>query len=112
MTGTLLTQVFRQYQLELVTTLPLNDANFVTLLEKNNFFYGDQKATVQAQKTEADKASHFLDSVISRCIEEYFIRLLNVMEVYGGGVESLAHNIKEKLGISKYDYMYTIMNMY
>ena len=94
--------LFRDFQLELVTSLPLNDVIFMAIIVKNNFFVGNQKATMIELRTEADKASYFLNNVISCNIEECFIKLLNVMEAYGGRLERLACNIKGKLGISKY----------
>ena len=72
------------------------------MIEMNDLFVGIQKATMEAEKTEADKAYYFLEYVISRDIENYFMKLLKVMEAYGGYLQSLVYKIKEKLGISKF----------
>ena len=101
--STSLEEVFRDFQPELVTALPLNDATFVAILVKNEFFVGDQIATMEAKNTAADKASYFLSDVICHDIEKHFIKLLNLMEAYGSDLEPLAHNIKKTLGIGKYD---------
>jgi len=102
--GTLLKEVFREFQPKLVASLPLKDVIFVSILAKNDFFVDNQTATIKAQKTKADKASYFLNNVIFNDIEKYFVKLLNVMEVYGDKLEGLANEIKEKLGISKCNF--------
>jgi len=101
MSGVLCQEVFREFEPTLVTSLPLNDVTFVSIIV-NKFFIANQVATMEAQKTETDKASYFLNDVIYCDIEKYFIELLKVMEVYGGHLESLACKIKERLGISEY----------
>jgi len=100
--NTLLEEVFRDFQMKLVTSLPLNDVIFISILAKNNFFVGTQIDTMKAQKTEVDKASYFLNNVVLHDIDKYFVKLLNVMEVYRDQLELLANEIKERLGISKY----------
>ena len=92
-------QLFKDYQVQLLQTLPMNDAIFKALLIQNNFFSGDQNATLNAQLTEAKKASYFLDSIIGRDVDRYFETLLNVMEVFGDPVAALAREIKEKIGL-------------
>ena len=104
MAGTLLAETLKEYQVRLLSSLPMDDAIFVAMLDKNSFFVGNHKATMQSKETKVDKASYFLDYIIERHIDAYFVRLLNVMEVYGGDEQSLAREIKEKLGISKYAY--------
>ena len=100
--STSLKDVFKDFQPDLVTALPLDDTIFVAIIDKNRFFVGDRKARMKAERTAADKASYFLNNVISCDVEKYFIKLLNVMETYGGHLEPLACNIKGRLGISKY----------
>ena len=94
-------EVFREFEPNLVTSLPLSDVTFVSIIV-NKFLISNQVAMMEAQKMETDKASYFLNDVICCDIEKYFIELLKVMEVYGGNLESLACKIKERLGISKY----------
>jgi len=98
----LLTKTLNEYQRRLLSSLPMDDDNFVAMLDKNNFFVGNNKATMKAKETEVNKASYFLEYIIERHVDAYFVRLLNVMEVYGGDERSLAREIKEKLGISKF----------
>ena len=94
-------EVLREFEPNLVTSLPLSDVTFVSIIV-NKFFVGNQVAMMEAQKTETDKALYFLNDVICSDIEKYFIELLKVMEVYGDNLESLACKIKERLGISEY----------
>ena len=99
----LLKEVLREFQPKLVTSLPLKDVLFVSILAKSDFFVGSQAASIKAQKTKADKASYFLNNVVFNDVEKHFVKLLNVMEVYGDKLEGLASEIKERLGISKYN---------
>ncbi|XP_065898770.1 basement membrane-specific heparan sulfate proteoglycan core protein-like isoform X3 [Dysidea avara] len=100
MAGASLAEALKEYQVRLVSSLPMDDLIFVAMLEKSNFFVGNHKATMQAKQTKVDKASYFLDYIVERHVDVYFIRLLNVMEVFGGNGQSLAREIKENLGIS------------
>ena len=93
-------QVFKDYQVELIQKLPMDDTIFIALLYQNNFFSGSQKATLKAQQTEADKASYFLDSIVGRDIDSYFVTLLNVMEIFGDPIVTLAREIKKRIGLN------------
>ena len=92
-------QVFKDYQAQLVQTLPMDDAIFQALLFKNNFFSGDKNATLNAKPTKADKALYFLNNIIGCDADSCFETLLNVMEVFGDSVAALAQEIKEKIGL-------------
>ena len=78
----------------------MNDAVFVALLKKNEFFSGNQKAAMQAQCTEVEKAQYFLDEIVERDINMFFVKLLSVMEVYGEPIATLASKIKERIGLT------------
>ena len=93
----LLGQVYRDYQEELIRKLPMNDSVFMALLVQKDLFIGNQKATLEAKKTEAEKASYFLDNIIGLDIYEYFKKLLNAMEAFGYPVATLARESKERL---------------
>jgi len=77
----------------------MDDAVFKSLLIKNNLFSGNQKATLMAQPTRAEKASYFLNSIIEHHIEAYFEILLNVMEAFGDPTTTPAQEIKKKMGL-------------
>ena len=99
MAKTLPAEAFIDYQDELLQKLPMNDAVFVALLKKNNFFSGNQKAAMQAQCTEVEKAQYFLDDIVGHDIDVLFVKLLSVMEVYGEPITTLAGKIKERIGL-------------
>jgi len=77
----------------------MEDPLFVVLLKQNDFFCGNQEAVMKAQPTPVDKAQYFLDEIVERDIDMYFIKLLSVMEVYGEPIATLASKIKERIGI-------------
>ena len=91
-------QTFQHYQVELLG-LPMDDKKFVAILDKHSFFSGNQKDTMQAKETNADKASYFLDDVIGKDIDTYFQKLLTVMEGFGGPVATLSSEITESIGL-------------
>jgi len=69
---------------------------------------GDQRPTMLAKQTEAEKATYFLNNIINKDIEIYFIRLLNEMEKFGGVVKQLAQDIL-KIGIWSCAYVYVCL---
>jgi len=99
-------QIFKDYQVELQQILPMNDEVFNALLVKNNFVSGIRRGsifTLQSIPTDTySKASYFLEFIIGRDVGRYFETLLNVMEVFGGPVATLAQEIKEKIGLKSY----------
>jgi len=97
-------QIYKDYQVELLKTLPMNDETFNALLVKNNFFISNQRGSnfaMQSVPTDS-KASYFLEFIIGHDTDRYFETLLNVMEVFGGPVATLAQEIKEKIGLKSY----------
>ena len=101
-------KVFKEFKPKLISSLPLNDVTFVSIIVNKFFISGKIATTMEAQKTETDKALYFLNSVICHDIEKHFIELLKVMEIYGDNLESLACEIKERLRISEYTSFYTL----
>ena len=104
MAGMSAEKAFRKFQPDLLD-LPMNVAKFVSKLESENFFAGNQKASMIAEKTEPDKALYFLDDVVKRNIDMYFERLLKVMNEYdkeiGGPMSKLALKIWAAMGKCK-----------
>ena len=77
-------EVFKQFYVDLVKTLPMDDAVFVAELFKCGLLPGDLKHQIKAEKTLIDKATCFLDNKISRDISidnsTSLNKLLTVME--------------------------------
>ena len=98
-------KVFRDLRIKLITSLPMNDAIFIELLNRENLFPGSLKEQIQGKATKSDKASLFLDKVIQPSIDigqfECLNKLLTVMsdKVYlkVDSLKQLAAEIKEKI---------------
>ena len=77
-------EVFQQFYSKLVKTLPMDDAVFTAELFSNNLLPGNLKSQIKSEKTSADKAVLFLDSVIEPSVTSdggsSFDKLLHVME--------------------------------
>ena len=82
-------KVFKNFYPNLVTTLPMNDAIFMSKLYARSLLPDDLKARVESQATSAEKASYFLDHVVKPSgVDRNFVELLYVME------DSENHNVK------------------
>ena len=94
--------VFQQFSCQLVDTLPMDDVRFITKLYSERLLPGNLKSQVKAQKTSADKAALFLDSVIEPSVTSdggsCFDKLLNVMmNSEYAHVKELAEQIRSNL---------------
>ena len=72
-------QIIKQFYSKLVTTLPMDDACFRSMLYSEDLLPGNLKDRVQSKPTCADKAEYFLDQNIKNN-EANFIKLLEVLE--------------------------------
>ena len=79
-------KAFQQFYSKLVKTLPMDDAVFTAELFSNDLLPGNLKSQIKSEKTSADKAALFLDSVIEPSVTSdhdggsSFDKLLHVME--------------------------------
>jgi len=94
-----LAQVFQDYRMELFKKLPINDSVFMELLDQQQLFSGNQKATLIAEEIQADKASYLLDDIVGH---EHFVTLLDAMELFGDNLAILAQEIKGEVGLKNY----------
>ena len=88
---------------DLLKSLPMTDPSFYVELEKKSLFSGNLSEEVKAKDTPAEKAAHFLQTVVSCSLEigdtEPFANLLEVMENFDDeNSKSLAKEIKKQLG--------------
>ena len=95
-------EVFQKYYAKLVKTLPMNDDAFVSELYSFGLLSDDLKVQLQlVQRTSADKAVRFLESVkpsVTSGIGSAFNNLLIAMEDCGDeSVKELAKLIRTKL---------------
>ena len=91
-----LAQAFQDYRMELFKKLPMNNSVFMKLLDQQQCFSGNQKATLIAEENEADKASYLLDNIIGH---DRFVKLLDAMELFGDTLATLAQEIKGEVGV-------------
>ena len=94
--------VFQQFYSKLVDTLPMDDVRFIAQLYSERLLPGNLKSLVKAQKTSADKAALFLDSVIEPSVTSdggnSFDKLLDVMtDSEYQHVKELAKQIRSNL---------------
>ena len=97
-----LTQVFEKFYSQLVKSLPMKDAIFISRLIK--LLPGDLKEEVWSKSTTAKAATCFLDSEIKRGLEcgdnKPFLFLLSVMESFDSSVlKELSINIRKDIHI-------------
>jgi len=94
--------VYYEFNPKLVNMLPVKDPIFSSRLVQKGMFFGDVKAKVKAQPTDADAADYFLDHVIQPPLDNGdigpFEKLLTVMEQFNSQqLKKLASTIRQKL---------------
>ena len=89
-------EVFQQFYSKLVETLPMDDIKLIAKLYSEGLLPGNLKSQLKSEKTSADKAALFLDSVIEPSVTSdggsSFDKLLPVME------DSEYQHVKELAG--------------
>ena len=93
--------VYANFNVELVRQLKMKDPIFIAMLTKQKLFFGELKAKVREQSTEAEASSLFLYEVIERSLEsndpEPFMKLLSAMDQFGGPLEKLSTEMRKCL---------------
>ena len=94
-------KVFKEFNLKLVTSLPMKDVTFIAALNTKSLFSGDLKNKVKAMPTTPEATAYFLDNKIENDLNfgdnKSFLQLLSVMEEYNESLKVLATEIKGKL---------------
>ena len=103
-------EVFKQFYVELVTMLPVDDTIFLAKLFSCDLLPGNLMNEIKAEKTTADKAVCFLNGKISRDISNgdfnSFNKLLNIMEESGyDSLKGLAKKIRTVLRVETVIYV-------
>ena len=78
-------QVLNKYNAKLCGTMPLEESNFLQMLEKYDILPGDNKHNIQAQKTRMEKADYYIQHVIKTSTDLYLPKLIKAMEHYYRG---------------------------
>ena len=93
--------VYANFNVELVQQLKMKDPIFVAMLTKQRLFFGELKAKVREQSTEAEASSLFLQEAIEPSLEsndpEPFMKLLSAMNQFGGPLEKLSTEMNKCL---------------
>jgi len=97
-------EIFNEFNVKLLTSLPMKDVIFIAHLNSKGLFHGNLKDEVREKNSAADAAEHFLHNTVEKDLKigsnESFIKLLSAMtEFDSDAVKSLAEDIKYKLGI-------------
>ena len=116
--------VYADFIVELTQQLKMKDSLFIALLTKHRLFFGELKAKVREQSTEAEASSLFLQEAIERPLEMNdvgpFMKLLSSMEEFGGPLEKLSTDMRKHLNspttesqstdiLGKYLYIFVYM---
>ena len=92
-------QALKDYNVDLLRNLPLEDELFFAMAERAGLFPLDTGNNIQAKETRAKKVSYFL-GVIGPGADFYLPKLLQVMKDSGvGNVVQLAEKIAAATGI-------------
>ena len=76
------TVVFEKYGSELCKKLPMEDPNFLQMLENYKILPGDSREKIQAKKTKEEKADFYIKNVIRTSLDSYLPSLLQAIEQY------------------------------
>ena len=98
-------KVFKDFRIKLIKSLPMNDAIFIELLNRENLFSGSLKEQIQGKAAKSDKAGLFLDETIQPSIDigqfECLNKLLTVMSdeeyLINDPLKQLAAKLREKI---------------
>ena len=90
-------QIIKQFYKDLVKALPMDDAEFRSMLYSADLLPGNLKAVIQSKPTSADKAEYLLDHAIKKDATN-FAKLLEVMESSDNhALKKLANNIQNEI---------------
>ena len=93
--------VYIGFNVELVQQLKLKDPLFIAILTTQCLFFGELKAKVRKESTEAEASTLFLQEAIEPSLEtndpEPFMKLLSAMDQFGGPLKKLSAEMKKHL---------------
>ena len=93
----------RQFSVELLEQLPLDDVKFFAMTRRAGLFPLDTYDSTAAEPTRAKKVAYFLQHVVEPGAEEYLPKLLSVMkESKVANLVRLADDIEAVTGIGMY----------
>ena len=98
-------EVYKDFRIRLLQSLPMNDILFLELLNKQNLFPGDLQAQTQAKDTPAEKAAWFLNNAIEPSLnvdkfeplQKLLITMGNEKDFKSDLLKQLSADMREKL---------------
>ena len=97
----------KQYKVELLRELPLEEAIFFAIAEKADLFPLRTGNSIRARITRAGKVDYFLQHVVEPAVEFYLPKLLEVMKnCEVANLEKLAGDIQAAVEQGTYIHMY------
>ena len=94
--------VFKKFYAQLLSTLPMNDDKFITMLYVRDVITFELKTQIDSQQTSTEKAIVFLRDIMSEQTvadgaDTHYYELLNLMENSGSTLKELAQEMKTSL---------------
>ena len=92
----------KEYSIKLGKTLPMDDPNFLQMLEYYDILPGDSRDKIQAHKTKAEKADYYIQQIVKTSTDLYLPKLIQAMERYCNeytdiALQELLKQIKAKM---------------
>ena len=101
--------VVKDFNVELLEQLPLDDEIFFGKAKKANLFPGGNADSIAAQPTRAKKVSYFLQRVVEPGADVYLPKLLEVMkESNDDSVKNLADKIQAVMEPGRHIYLHRL----
>ena len=75
-------EILRKFDNKLCSTLPLDDPNFLEILENCEILPEGSRDKIQAEKTKANKADYYFQHIMKTSTDLYLPKLLKAMEDY------------------------------
>ena len=94
-------KVLKDFNVKLITSLPMKDVVFLATLNQKGLFSGNIKAELKAKSTSTEAADYFLDHKIEKDLangnNDSFLQLLSAMEEYNTSLKPLVTEINQVL---------------
>ena len=93
--------VFKKFYAELLSTLPMNDDKFTSMLYVRDVITIKFKTQIDSQPTSIEKAIVFLrdmsEQTVANGVDTHYYELLDLMEKSGNSPKELAQQIRASL---------------
>ena len=73
---------FKKYSIKLSNALPMDNLDFIILLENHDILPGDSRDKIETQESQVEKAIYYIQQVVRTSTDLYLPKLLQAMEQY------------------------------